>query len=97
MKKKPKRESIAVELTAALERLDKKAEERAEEREIKRLHVEAEIHERQREKEREHEMQMQGMFLSFMQQMIGSSSNAAAPLFPPSTYYPPTNYHNPDN
>ena len=61
IKKKPKRESVAAELSTALERLDKTAEER----EMRRMQLKAELHER-REKEREHEMQMQGMFLSFM-------------------------------
>ena len=34
------------------------------------MQLEAELLERQRDKEREHEMHMQGMMLSFMQQMV---------------------------
>ena len=68
LKKKSKKESIATDLSLVLENLDQKAEER----ELKRIQLEAEIEEKRREKEREHEMQMQGMMLSFMQQMVST-------------------------
>ena len=37
------------------------------------MQLEAELLERQQDKEREHEMHMQGMMLSFMQQMTDAS------------------------
>ena len=81
-KKEAKRESIATELSAALERLDQKADE-------KKMH--AFRSRRQREKEREHETQMQGMMLSFIQQMVSSFSGnsyfATAPLPTPHAQY----------
>jgi len=52
--------------------LEERADTRAEERELKRMQLEAELLEKQREKEREHEMHMQGMMLSFMQQMMST-------------------------
>ena len=45
---------------------------RDEERELKRMQLEADLLEKQEEKEREHEMHMQGMMLSFMQQMMST-------------------------
>ena len=67
-----KKSSLAVELSLALEKLDERVDTRAEERELKRMQLEADLLEKQREKEREHEMHMQGMMLSFMQQMMST-------------------------
>ena len=53
-----------------------------QEREVKRMQLEVESLERQQDKEREHEMHMQGMMLSFMQQMTDART-----FIPPSTYY----------
>ena len=83
-----------------LEKLDQKAEER----EVKRIRLEAEIEDKRREKEREHEMQMQGMMLSFMQQMVStmargqsSSVTPSIPHAPPTTSpYHPSLYHSDD-
>ena len=50
-------------LSLALEKLDERADTRAEERELKRMQLEADLLEKQWEKEREHEMHMQGMML----------------------------------
>ena len=55
-----KKSNLAVELSLALEKLDERADMRAEERELKRIQLEADSLEKQREKEREHEMHMQG-------------------------------------
>ena len=76
---------------------------KAEERELKRIQLEAEIEEKRREKEREHEMQMQGMMLSFMQQMVSSmargqgSVDSVAPSMPSYgiTHIPPTSTYHP--
>ena len=69
-KKKAKKETLALELSVALEKLDERADTRAEERELKRIRLEAELLEKQRDKERVHEIHMEGMMLSFMQQMM---------------------------
>ena len=47
IKKKPKRKSVAAEVSAALERLNKEAEERGEQRKMRWMQLEAELHERQ--------------------------------------------------
>ena len=53
-----------------LEKLDERADAQAEERELERMQLEAELLEKQRDEKREHEMHMQQMMLSFMQQMM---------------------------
>ena len=71
------------------------------------MRLEAELLEKQREKEREHEMHMQGMMLSFMQQMMstitgrgyGSPTTAMTSHFPHASHstactYPQTSYSN---
>ena len=55
---------------------------------MKQIQLEAEIEDRRREKEREHEIQMQGMMLSFMQQMVSTiargQSSSVTPSIPSS-------------
>ena len=105
-KKKAKKESLALELSMALEKLDERADAQAEERELKRMQLEAELLEKQRDKEREHEMHMQGMMLSFMQQMMstltgrGYGHPSHVPTYPVHTSfsddvppYPPVTEH----
>ena len=71
---------MASELATILHKLDKDAEERADERERKRLLIEkeeerkrlkleADLEERRREQERKHEMQMQAMMFTYLQQL----------------------------
>jgi len=84
-------------LSAVLEKLDKKAE-RADEREMKRIQLEAELQESRCEKEREHEMHIQGVVLSFLQHMTSLFSNSPSigtASMPPSysiTYFYPTDF-----
>ena len=87
-KKKAKNKSLTLELAMALEKLDEKADARAEERELKRMQLEAELLEKQRDKERELEMHMQGMILSFMQQMMSTLTGQS--YGHPSCVHPPT-------
>ena len=79
---------------------------------MKRIRLEAEIEDKRRQKEREHEMQMQGIMLSFMQQMVstmarGQSSGVTpsipspygtrVPHAPPTTLpHHPSLYHSDD-
>ena len=71
---------MANELATILHKLDRDAEERADERkrkrlliekeeERKRLILEAELEEKRREQERKHEMQMQAMMFGYIQQL----------------------------
>ena len=68
---------MANELATILHKLDRDAEERAEERERKRekeeerkrMVLEAELEEKRREQERRHEMQMQAMMFHYLQQL----------------------------
>ena len=71
---------MANELATILHKLDRDAEERADERERKRLLIEkeeerkrlileAELEEKRREQERKHEMQMQAMMFGYIQQL----------------------------
>ena len=68
------------ELATILHKLDRDAEERAEEREWKRIQMEkeeerkrmvleAELEEKCREQERRHEIQMQSMMFNYLQQL----------------------------
>ena len=93
-KKKTKKDSLALELSMALEKLDERADVRAEERELKRMQLEAKLLEKQRDKEREHEIHMQGLMLSFMQQMstltgrsYGHPSHVHSPTYPMHTSF----------
>jgi len=96
------------ELAHIFYKLEKDADERAEERdrkrlliekeeERKRLTLEAELEERRREQERRHEMQMQSMMLGFLQQMTYSNPNRS--LYGSSShqlpFYPPTSNYMP--
>ena len=45
---------------------------RKQERELKRMQLKAELLDKQQDKEREHEMHMQGMMLSFNQQVMST-------------------------
>ena len=71
---------MANELATILHKLDRDAEERAEERERKRLQIEkeeerkrmvleAELEEKRRDQEQRHEMQMQAMMFHYLQQL----------------------------
>ena len=99
-----KKDSLALELSMALEKLDERADAQAEERELKRMQLEAELLEKQWDKEREHEMHIKGMILSFMQQMLstltgqsyGHPSHVHSLMYPVHTSFPnevpPYNY-----
>ena len=84
--KKHKARSDLAEVCTSLSKLDKEAEERAEERELKRRKLEWEMEERRieaeerrREAERKHEERMNYMFLMFAREMMGSRSTHFAP------------------
>ncbi|XP_064389972.1 uncharacterized protein LOC135337883 [Halichondria panicea] len=64
-------------------------EEKAEEMELKRMKLEAEIEEKRRQEERKHEKRMQTMMMGFMTQMMNMVS---PPSFPHSStsYLPPS-------
>ena len=97
---------MANELATILHKLDRDAEERADEREQKRLLIEkeeerkrlileAELEEKRREQERKHEMQMQGMMFSYLQQLQYVNAGAHYPSLygsstRPMTFFPPT-------
>ena len=91
---------MANELATILHKLDRDAEERAEERERKRLQMEkeeerkrmvleAELEEKRREQERRHEMQMQAMMFNYLQQLQSVQYPAAQnPLLYGSSTHP---------
>lgn len=93
---------MATELATILHKLDRDAEERAEERERKRLIsekeeerkrliLEAELEEKRREQERKHEMNMQAMMFNYLQQL--QYMNSPAPYGSsarPMTFFPST-------
>ena len=97
---------MANELATILHKLDRDAEERADEREQKRLLIEkeeerkrlileAELEEKRREQERKHEMQMQGMMFSYLQQLQYVNAGVHNPSLygsstQPMTFFPPT-------
>ena len=94
--KKRKARSDLPELCATLRELDKEAEKRAEERELKRTKLEWEIEERRmeaeekrREAERKHEERMNYMFMMFAREMMGSRSNHSFPSSFGDTFQPP--------
>ena len=93
---------MANELATILHKLDRDAEERADERERKRLLIEkeqerkrlileAELEEKRREQERKHEMQMQAMMFSYLQQLQYPNRNPSlyGSSTRPMTYFPP--------
>ena len=71
--------------------LEEQADKRMEEREAKRMHLEASLEEKRREQERQHEERMQAMFFSFMQIMM-AGSNMPVPQ-PSNPFYPPYSSH----
>lgn len=92
---------MATELATILHKLDRNAEERADERERKRLLIEkeeerkrlvleAELEEKRREQERKHEMQMQAMMFSYLQQLQYTNHNPSlyGSSTRPMTYFP---------
>ena len=97
---------MANELVTILHKLDRDAEERADERERKRLLIEkeeerkrlvleAELEEKRREQERKHEMQMQAMMFNYLQQLQYVNSGVQNPSLygsstRPMTLFPPT-------
>ena len=98
------------ELTTILHKLDKDAEELADERERrrlllereeerKRLVLEAELEEKWREQEKRHEMTMQAMMLNYSRQLQYTSHNSqpfrSTNEFCPSDHMPP--YFPPQN
>ena len=87
IKRKKKAEDLPSDILAILSKVDEQAEARMEERERKRMLLNAELEERRREQERKHEERMQTMF-GFMHQMMQSS---ASPRFhyAPHTSFPP--------
>ena len=84
---------LSSEALALFAKLDEQADARAEERERKRMLLEADLEEKRRVEERKHEERMQTMFMGFMQQMMSviagppSYSSNAPP--PPSIYQQP--------
>ena len=100
LKKKSNKETwMASELAAILHKLDRDAEERADERERKRLLIEkeeerkrlvleAELEERRREQERRHEMQMQEMMFSYLQQLHHNNPSLYGSSTRPMTFFP---------
>lgn len=97
---------MANEVVTILHKLDRDAEERADERkrkrlliekeeERKRLVLEAELEEKRREQERKHEMQMQAMMFNYLQQLQYVNSGVQNPSLYgsstwPMTLFPPT-------
>ena len=67
--KKRKLNSELAEVICVLGEMEKDAEERAEERDLKRRKLEWEMEEKRRETERKHEERMQLMFMNFMREM----------------------------
>ena len=89
------------EFTTILHKLDKDAEERADERERrrlliereeerKRLVLEAELEEKRREQERRHEMNMQTMMFNYLRQLQYTSHNPSmySPSNQPMNFFP---------
>ncbi len=76
-------------------------EEKAEERELKRMKLEAEIEEKRRQEERKHEERMQTMMMGFMTQMVNmvgppSFPHSSTSYLPPPSYQPPSPTYNPN-
>ena len=69
-KRKNKEGDITPELLSILAKLDEQADARMEERERKRMLLEAELEEKRREQERRHEERMQTMMFGFFQKMM---------------------------
>ena len=67
------------ELVRHMAEFEKAAEERAEERELKRRKFEAELEERRREAEMKHEERMIYMLCNFSQQMLGRPMTSFLP------------------
>ena len=77
---------MANELATILHKLDRDAEERADERERKRLLIKKE-----KRKERKHEMQMQAMMFGYIQQLqypTSPNSSLYGSSTRPMPYYP---------
>ena len=92
---------MASEIATILHKLDRDAEEQADESEKKRLLIEkeeerkrlileAELEEKRREQERKHEMQMQAMMFSYLQQLqYPNNPSLYGSSTRPMTYFPP--------
>ena len=81
--KKRKHQSELTEVLLCLGELERRAEERAEEREFKRRKFELEMEDKRREAERKHEERMSYMFMTFAREMMGRSSGQQMPQPPP--------------
>ena len=76
---KRKRTEVSSELITLLSEM----EDKAEERELKRMKFEAELEEKRRKEERNHEERMQSMMMGFMSQMMSQfSGSRVPPTFP---------------
>ena len=67
------------EVLLCLGELERRAEERAEEREFRRRKFELEMEDKRREAERKHEERMSYMFMTFAREMMGRSSGCYSP------------------
>lgn len=99
---------MSSEYIEQLRELDREADERMEEREKKRMLMEAEIEKERRDAEHTHQMEMQRMWMTFFDKMLhsGPPVHQSWPSHPqtnnlqPSTFFPhinnqnfPTNFH----
>ena len=92
IKRKKKAEDLPSDILAILSKVDEQAEARMEERERKRMLLEAELEERRREQERKHEERMQTMMFGFMHQMMQSSASPRFPYAPHTSFSPMPSY-----
>lgn len=87
-KRKRAKSEISTELVTILNEMDEKAEER----ELKRMKLEAELEEKRRVEERKHEERMQTMMMGFMTQMMSMVSGGVPPPSFPHSHQPSTSY-----
>lgn len=88
MKGKSRKDNdLASNLLVIMSALEEQADKRMEEREAKRMRMEASMEEARREQERKHEERMQNMLFGFLQTMM-AGSNSHLPQ-PPNPMYPP--------
>ena len=70
IKRKRKEEDLPIAILTMLGKLDEQADRRMEEKERKRMMLQAELEEKRRKQERKHEERMNTMMFGLMQQMM---------------------------
>ena len=98
-KKKAKKENLVLELSMAIEKLNERVDPRAEERELKRTQLEAELLKKQQDKEKEHEMHMQDDAVIYAANDVNPDwlkprVSITCTFTPPITEYPNTSGNN---